>query len=212
MPCDPFQMAMIHRSFRNEFGRISGLIRAVAAGDTERARIVESYCGNMLSLLHHHHAAEDELLWPKLRARAVNSDVDLMKVQHVRIENLIDVIQAVRPAWQNSADPAAAGQFVSAVDELCSGMVEHFDDEERNILPLIAEHITTKEWQAFIDRGAAYVNPRNLWFALAYAGFLLRDATPEEQRRFTGAVPLPLRVTLKLLGGSAFASYQKRLG
>lgn len=48
MPCDPFQMAMIHRTFRNEFGHISGLIRAVAAGDTERARIVESYCGNML--------------------------------------------------------------------------------------------------------------------------------------------------------------------
>jgi hypothetical protein len=35
---------------------------------------------------------------------------------------------------------------------------------------------TPDEWQAFIDRDAAYVNPRNLWFALAYAGLLLRDA------------------------------------
>ncbi len=48
-------------------------------------------------------------------------------------------------------------------------------------------------------------------FALAYAGFLLRDGTPDEQRRFIEAVPLPLRITLKLLGGRVFASYRTRL-
>jgi hypothetical protein len=48
-------------------------------------------------------------------------------------------------------------------------------------------------------------------FALAYAGFLLRDGTPDEQRRFIEAVPLPLRITLNLLGGRVFASYRTRL-
>ena len=125
MPSDPFQMAMIHRTFRNEFGHISELVRAVTPRDTKRSGIVGSYCDNMISVLHHHRAAE--------------------------------------------------------------------------------------EWQTFIDRGAAYVNPRNLWFALAYAGFLLRDGTPDEQRRFIEAVPLPLRVTLKLLGGRARSAYRTRL-
>ena len=66
MPSDPFQMAMIHRTFRNEFGHISDLIRAVASRDTKRSGVVGSYCDNIISVLHHHHAAEDEVLWPKL--------------------------------------------------------------------------------------------------------------------------------------------------
>ena len=212
MPSDPFQMAMIHRTFRNEFGHIAGLVRAAAARDTKRSGVVGSYCDNMISVLHHHHAAEDEVLWPKLKARTTNSvEIEQMKDEHVRIDDLIGKVQAARPAWQRSADPASAERFAYALDALCAGMSEHFDHEEHDIVPLIAEHSTAQEWQEFIDRGAAYVNPTNLWFALAYAGFLLRDGTPDEQRRFIEAVPLPLRVTLKLLGGRALASYEKKL-
>ena len=76
---------------------------------------------------------------------------------------------------------------------------------------MLHHHHAAEEWQTFIDRGAAYVNPRNLWFALAYAGFLLRDGTPDERRRFIEAVPLPLRVTLKLLGGRAHSAYRTKL-
>lgn len=68
MTSDPFQMAMIHRTFRTEFGRIPVLVRDVAAGDTKRARTVGAYLGTMISVLHHHHSAEDDVLWPTLRA------------------------------------------------------------------------------------------------------------------------------------------------
>ena len=213
MPTDPFQMAMIHLTFRNEFGHIAGLVRAAAARDTKRSSFIGSYCDNMISVLHHHHAAEDEVLWPRLQARTTKSvAVEQMKGEHVRIDGLIDKVQAARPEWQDSADRASAEKFADALDELCAGMGEHFDHEEHDVVPLIAEHVTAREWQTFIDRGAAYVNPTNLWFALAYAGFLPRDGTADEQRWFIGAVPLPLRVTLKLLGGPALASYEKKLG
>ena len=99
----------------------------------------------------------------------------------------------------------------AAVDDLSADANEHFDHEEQNIVPLIGECITPKEWKDFIDRGAAYVNPRNLWFALAYAGLLLRDATPDEQTRFIAAVPFALRMVLKLLGGRAHGTYRTRL-
>jgi hypothetical protein len=56
-----------------------------------------------------------------------------------------------------------------------------------------------------------YVNPRNLWFALAYAGLLLKDATPDEQQRFIAALPVPLRMVLKLLAKRALTTYQTKL-
>lgn len=69
MRSDPFQMAMIHRTFRTEFGNLPGLIRAVTPGDTKRSRFVGNYLDDMIAVLHHHHAAEDEVLWPKLHER-----------------------------------------------------------------------------------------------------------------------------------------------
>jgi len=50
-----------------------------------------------------------------------------------------------------------------------------------------------------------------LWFALAYAGFLLRDASPDDARRFRASVLLPLRTVLKVVGHFAFNSYNSAL-
>jgi len=213
MPSDPFQMAMIHRTFRTEFSNLPGLIRAVTPGDTKRSTLIGNYLGDMISVLEHHHAAEDEVLWPKLRARTSSGAIEIERAEgeHVHIAELIDTVQSVRSSWTGSADPRLAEQLSAAVDDLSAGANDHFDHEEQNMVPLIGEYITPKEWQDFIDRGAAYVNPRNLWFALAYAGFLLQDATPDEQMRFIAAVPFALRMVLKLLGGRAFATYRTRL-
>jgi hypothetical protein len=213
MPSDPFQMAMIHRTFRTEFGNLPGLIRDVAQGDTKRSKLVGDYLGNMILVLEHHHTAEDEVLWPKLRVRTSGGAIEIERAEgeHVHIAELIDKVQSVRPSWTRSADPRLAEQLSTAVEDLSAVAIEHFGHEEQNIVPLIGEHITPQEWKDFIDRGAAYVNPRNLWFALAYAGCLLGDATPDEQTRFTAALPFALRMVLKLLGERAYATYRTRL-
>lgn len=211
--CDPFQMAMIHRAFRIEFANIPTLIRSVAPGDTKRATLIGGYLADLSSVLHHHHAAEDELLWPLLRRRAALRDDDVQRAEaaHRGIAELLDTVESVRPAWTDSGAPRLAERLGTAVDELCIGLNAHLDHEELEIVPLIAEHVTPKEWQAVIDRGAAYVKPSNLWFSLAYGAVLLHNATPEESRRFIASIPLPLRIVLKLIGGRAFASYQGRL-
>src|ERR1700682_1070500 len=175
MPSDPFQMGMIHRTFRTEFDNLSGLIGTVTQGDTKRSTLVGDYLGNMISVLEHHHTAEDEVLWPKLRAQIGAIEIERAEREHVHIAELIGKVQSVRPSWTGSADPRLAEQLSAAVENLSASANEHFDHEEQNIVPLIGEYITPKEWKDFIDRGAAYVNSRNVWFALAYAGFLLRD-------------------------------------
>ena len=101
-------------------------------------------------------------------------------------------------------------QLSAAVQRLSAHLEEHFDDEERDVVPLIVQHITDEEWQGFIDRGAAYVRPANLWFSLAYSGFLLDDATPEEHRRFLASLPAALRV-VKLVGSRAYTGYRTKL-
>jgi hemerythrin-like domain-containing protein len=213
MPSDPFQMAMIHRTFRREFSNLSGVIRAMPPGNTDQSRFVGNYLGNLISVLHHHHDAEDELLWPTLHDRTPCSADTLQRGQaeHAVIAEAIDKIEAVRPLWARSAESRLDEQLSAAIDELSAHADEHFDHEERNVVPLISQYITDEEWQDFIDRGAAYVNPRNIWFSLAYSGFLLGDAAPDEQRRFMAALPVALRMVVRLLGRRAHASYRTKL-
>jgi hemerythrin-like domain-containing protein len=60
--------------------------------------------------LHHHHAAEDELIWPKLHARARTrvADITRMKDAHRGIADSVATVQAILPSWKDSA-PGPAG-------------------------------------------------------------------------------------------------------
>jgi hypothetical protein len=61
-------MVLVHRLFRRELGNASDVIGGVAAGDVKRSGLVAGHLGHMVAGLHHHHAAENELVWPKLHA------------------------------------------------------------------------------------------------------------------------------------------------
>lgn len=213
MPSDPFQMAMIHRTFRRQFTDLSTLIRCLPPGDTRRSKFVGNYLANLLSVLHHHHAAEDELLWPKLHERTPDCGdaVARGQTEHTIIAEAINQVQTVGRRWAHRPDRHLAEQLSTALDELSACAGEHFDHEERTVLPLVAQYVDAPEWQGFIDRGAAYVRPRNLWFSLGYSGFLLADASPTEQRQLLESLPVPLRIVVKLLGGHAYTQYRMRL-
>jgi iron-sulfur cluster repair protein YtfE (RIC family) len=53
----------------------------------------------MVTMLHHHHAGEDELVWPRLEQRAELSDdlVARMEEQHAQVSVLLDAVDALLP-------------------------------------------------------------------------------------------------------------------
>jgi hypothetical protein len=213
MPCDPFDMALVHRAFRAEFAAFPGLIRAVSSGDTTRSRLVSRHLDNMIAVLHHHHAAEDELLWPKLVVRVPECESDIRHVehQHAGINASIDKVNPVRLAWVDTADPKTGEQLAAVAGELSACVNEHLEDEESQVVPLIAEYITPDEWQEATDRGAAFLTPKNVGFALAFAGFINEHATAQEWRRFLSALPLTPRLLWHALGRRLYGSYRRRL-
>ncbi len=118
MPTDAFEMAIVHRVFRNELRNAPGLIREVEAGDTERSAIVGGHLDFIAAALHRHHAAEDELIWPKLHARAPARAAEITRMEgaHRGIADSVATVQAMLPSWATSADARQAGQLVPAVE------------------------------------------------------------------------------------------------
>src|ERR1700742_5147724 len=112
MPTDAFDMAIVHRVLRTELHNAPELVRDVDVGDTKRSAIVGGHLKFIMAALHNHHAAEDELIWPKLRARAPAQSAEIARMvdQHRGIAETVASVQAILEPWSMSADRRLAQQ------------------------------------------------------------------------------------------------------
>src|SRR6202046_5112443 len=102
--CDTSDMVIVHRMFRRECALLPKLVAAVAGGDIARARNVAGHAREVLDMLHHHHAGEDELLWPRLSARTrLHADLlARMDSQHRGLAVLLERAATAFVEWQDA--------------------------------------------------------------------------------------------------------------
>jgi iron-sulfur cluster repair protein YtfE (RIC family) len=213
MRTDAFDMAIVHRAFRNELHNAPGLVRDVEASDNARSAVVGAHLEFILAALHHHHAVEDDLIWPKLHARAPASaeDITRMEQAHRGIVDADAKVKSILASWITSTDARLGQQLVEAVEGLSARVDEHLADEERNIVPLINQHITPEEWQKCVDRAAAFVSRKNLKLGLVLGGLVFYASSAQEARRILANTPLPQRILVRLLARRTLARYQANL-
>ena len=159
---DTHEMIVIHRVFRRESDMLPRLIRAVPDGDTARAQVVARHFGDYQLGLHFHHSGEDELVWPLLLAR-VDLEAEMvlrMEAQHEIVARTLKEAAQRMPGWQSTPFPATAAPLIAALAAHRTALLEHLQDEEDHILPLIAEHLTPAEWARLGERLAALLIAR----------------------------------------------------
>jgi hypothetical protein len=197
---DTQEMVIVHRLFRREFRMLPTLVQQVAAGDRDRADIVAGHAADVRYGLHHHHTGEDLLLWPKLLARAAPRAelVHRMQAQHERIGVLLERIDALTAQWRPTADPATRDELAHVLAQTSAALDEHLGDEEKDLLPLVAEYITQPEWDALTAYGKKAL-PKNTK-AFVYLGLILEEATAEESAAFLPKLPAPVRWAWRLIG------------
>lgn len=209
MPCDPFEMALVHRGFRRELHNAADLVRGVAAGDDRRAAVVGRHIDFMMAAVHFHHSAEDEFVWPRLSARVPGRVAELRRMEdaHRAIDEAGERVRAAAITWVKAADPGAVDGFAAEITRFALLADHHFDDEERTVVPLIAEHLSPGEWRKFLAHGSAFVrtNPRR---GLALGGIVLNGVPEATRQRFLGNLPLPLRAVFKAFGPRVYAGYR----
>lgn len=196
---DTHQMVVGHRVFRREFRLLPDLIGAVEDGNTARARVLAEHAKDVTTALHVHHSGEDEVLWPRLLNRvSLHSElVHRMQLQHEQIAEYLERIESLLPVWAETAGRRERDGLAMTFADASVALEEHLDAEEREILPLVAAHLTAAEWDELGKRMHASM-PRDRM--LKFFGMMLEDATPEERRQMTSALPLPVRAMWTLVG------------
>src|SRR5919107_119484 len=176
---DTHDMFVVHRVFRREAALMPRLVRHVRPGDVARAAHVADHFRGYALGLHHHHTAEDELIWPLLLAR-VDLEAELvlrMEEQHERVAAGLDAVTALLPEWERTADPMTGERIAVALEAHHAALMEHLTDEETHLLTLIEEHLTVAEYGKLGERFATETPKDKLFLFL---GALLEEATPEE--------------------------------
>ncbi|WP_448616248.1 hemerythrin domain-containing protein [Modestobacter sp. URMC 112] len=207
---DVSDMVVVHRAFRREFRLLPLLVRAVPAGDTARAAVVAGHARLVLLGLHLHHTGEDELLWPKLLDRCTFDAalVHRMEGQHERVEHSIARLGPALDRWEAEARPAVTEEVASTFDELADALLEHLDEEEREILPLAATHIAPEEWAQLGEHGMSRIGKSQLPILF---GSVLEEATPAERTMMLRVVPPPVRLLVRTVFAWQYRRYVTRV-
>jgi iron-sulfur cluster repair protein YtfE (RIC family) len=204
-------MPVIHTLFRRELRLAGGLLRGVPEGDTDRAAVVADHLALVDEVLHHHHTAEDDLLWPKLLER-VPEDlapiVHLMESQHARAESLLGEIGPLLAQWRTTAGAAERDRLASLYDELSVALAEHLDAEEQRLLPIAATAVTQDEWEE-MGRVARAGTPKGK--GLLVFGMIAYDGGAEGVAMMMHGAPPPVRWLVPRLGARAYAKHARRV-
>ncbi|MFD8996555.1 hemerythrin domain-containing protein [Streptomyces abikoensis] len=193
------EMAMVHQVFRRESRLLPELVQEVRPADTARSRILAEHWRLYSVGLHTHHTGEDEMLWPVLLPHL---DLDAeqvlaMEAQHHALTEGIAEVQRLMNRWQARALPEDRDELAEALRTHHRQLCAHLDEEEREVMPLVALHVSAEQWHAVGERGLAETPRDRLMIAL---GAILEDASPEEREEFLARLPLPARVLWRLLG------------
>lgn len=149
---DTLGMRLAHRAMLRDAARLPALLQhlSAAAVAPARARAVAGYVEDFCDSIHHHHSAEDDVLWPVLAASA-GTHVDLAELSddHAALDPLLDRIRAGAATFRTApGDQDAATALAVDLGELRDVLEEHIADEEASVLPVIEEHVSVADWHA----------------------------------------------------------------
>jgi Hemerythrin HHE cation binding domain len=169
--------------------------------DLERVALMESRSEGwdfFERMLHVHHTAEDDLLWPVVRDAVTDRSDDLelldeMASEHALIGPLLEAVD-VALARGESAPQARA--------DLDARLRAHLTHEEDAALPLIDRTLTEEQWVALGQGAAERVGPDMPRFL----PWLLDRADEDTSARVLGGIPEPVQQAYRNEWRSAYAN------
>jgi hemerythrin-like domain-containing protein len=201
-----WSMALIHRIFRSSFAELARLVPDVPVGDVARVNAVADHLRFTLDGLTAHHTTEDDLVWPVLLARAQPSAtlVERMEAQHHGLHAGIEEVRRLGEVWRAVPSPDSASQLATAIAGTLGQLTKHLDEEERDVVPLIAEHLSVAEFDHVGEAAFDKFTPAQRFTAM---GQMLEVASPAEASAMVAPLPAPIKVLWRLVGKRRYRRY-----
>src|SRR5690349_13478011 len=136
MQNEPTGLLLAHRVMLKDLDRLAELTAGVRTVNPKRAKAIAAYLDDMCDSIHHHHSAEDDVLWPVLE-RSAGAHVDLTELtdDHAVLDPKLTRIRG--GAAELRSGHIVPAELAADLADLRDTLHEHIADEERTIVPLI---------------------------------------------------------------------------
>jgi Hemerythrin HHE cation binding domain len=175
---DPAFMYAMHAAFRRDLDRLVSQAHAPTEHTIDGWDVLRRQ-------LESHHQAEDDDLWPVLRAHVDTPVVDDMEHEHAMVPPALDAVQRAIDDGESFDDQAR---------ELRRVVVEHLDHEERAALPLIATYLSDQEWHDWLVKERSKHQPKE---RVEFLSWVLDDADADSADTVLRELPPPGRVVYR---------------
>jgi hypothetical protein len=202
-PLDMTGMYGMHYAFRRDLGDFVAAVRSTPVGEHEVWTALRDRWGRFFEVLHHHHEAEDEHIWPVTRAHAGAAGpdgsvevLDSMEADHERIDPALQACTDAFAAMVSHPCTDHRNALDIEVTEVRELLVNHLAREEREAIPLIQELMSVEEWEASEKAIEKAYGLGIIPFAVPW---VFKALPPEKAAEARSLLELPHRVLLRLL-------------
>jgi hemerythrin-like domain-containing protein len=155
-PHDQTGMYVMHHALRRDFVHFEAAVQQTPVSEHEVWTALEQRWLRTAEVLHHHHEAEDEELWPLLLRHAQEAgntdDVQLlvdMEAEHERIDPALASCRAAFVAMAEHPCTDHRNALEVRLTAAHAGLLEHLAHEEGQALPMLQRTLTEEENRAF---------------------------------------------------------------
>ncbi len=203
---DATAMIRFHRIFREALDAAPRFIGEVAAGDHARADHVGGYYANVLALLHAHHEAEDDTIFPWMLERLPEHAelINRGNAEHEAVVGRLEAAEEALVSWRAAPSDGSRAELLSTLDTLGESLIEHLDHEEAEVVPLIGQCIDVAEWGAMSANAFQRFSGDKPWLVI---GLIQEQLLPTENATMEANMPPPARDFWLGTGRGMFEEY-----
>ncbi|MCU1360336.1 MAG: hemerythrin cation binding domain protein [Ilumatobacteraceae bacterium] len=196
---DMIGFELTHSLLRAEIGRLARTYaRPIHETDTE---LIEDQLRLVAEHLVRHHQEEDDFHWPLLARRAPElvELLDQLQAEHSTLDpQLLVILDRARPQFERS----------EALAELARTLTDHFDDEDRVVIPALRRHISATEQSGSMERSRRKIPAAD---ELRVLSMMLDAATDEQLQRMLAVLPAEVIELWRTVGIPQLADIHGRL-
>ena len=206
---------VLHQTVRREFRMLAELASWAPADDAVRTAEITRHADLVARVLLQHHTTERELLWPALfrclpahRHDAAREVISTWTGRTALLDHTLRDLSTVARQWAVATTPPARDAFVRACARLADAVDEATRTEERELLPLLSEHLPDGEWAAVSRAASTTLSGREQMLVL---GLALEDACALDRARLLAGLSRPARTAWRVFGRRDFHAAVVRL-
>jgi hemerythrin-like domain-containing protein len=183
-------MRALHAALRRDLARLRDAAAQLDSSAAAPSTVLAGWDA-FRAQLDNHHSAEDDDLWPVLR-RELSDPADLAAV-----DAMVEEHRQIPPALAG-VDSAlrGTGELTAPAEHLSTVVLDHLAHEERDVLPLIEQHLARAQWRAFLHKERARRSPRD---RPEFLTWILDNAGPQDAAAVLTEMPPPARLIYRLV-------------